>query len=171
MESYLIEKYIRKWRGNILKNKLCLRYANKSNRDADFVWKLREESIEYHINKKKWTQPGFNRFFKERYFSNKTPPYIIMINDTEVGFIGSKTVEDKEYVGISLSRGYRGYGLGARVLKLYLSDISDRVKYTGDIVAEIEPSNIYSIRIFRKNRFKLSGYKDGILSYKLSNHS
>lgn len=129
--------------------------GNKNIEDAKFIYELKyeEKALEYSFNQNKYTFDEFFDIYKEKYFSNDVPPYIVCLEKEKIAFIGLLKCDNYYTIGINLHKNYRGKGLGKNILNLFINKIKE-YKFKCKIIAKIKHFNIPSIKTFENIGFK-----------------
>jgi len=140
-----------------------LRKANMS--DAEFLFELRNdpEAFKYYRNPKKIEWEGHVEWLKN-VIEGKTNKelYVIEAEGERAGQIRFDHGNEGAEIGISLSKYFRGKGLGSLSLEKGIGFMKGKVKY---LTAEIHKDNLASMKLFERFGFQFKEQKDNFKEY------
>jgi UDP-2,4-diacetamido-2,4,6-trideoxy-beta-L-altropyranose hydrolase len=130
-----------------------LRPARISDCKLIFDWandpEVRENSIT--MNRIDWAD--HQKWYKKKVGSRETKIYILEELKKPVGQIRFEYENDMWKIGYSISKGYRGKGLGKKIVLEGLKKFPE----SSGFLAFVKPSNLASVHIFNSLAFKNSG--------------
>ena len=132
--------------------KLQIRRA--SLKDAIFFYQLRTDinTQKNSFNQKKIKYSNHLKWFKKKIKNKKTILLVAFFNKSiNIATIRYETKKLFTYVSISIYRKFRNLGYGSRILKMSEKFIKKKLI----IISKIKKNNIASIKIFKKNNYKL----------------
>jgi hypothetical protein len=132
--------------------KLQIRRA--SLKDAIFFYQLRNDikTKKNSFNQKKIKYSNHLKWFKKKIKNKKAILLVAFFNETiNIATIRYETKKLFTYVSISIYRKFRNLGYGSRILKMSEKFIKKKLI----IISKIKKNNIASIKIFKKNNYKL----------------
>ena len=135
--------------------------------DSKKIWEIRN----HPLARKNFNNPeeipwkNHESWFEKKYFSRADNHCFVLLNGEEkiVGYCRFDFDEEKNMyvVSIAINHNNQGKGLGNYLLRESLQRFASKK----DILAEIRKGNIYSIRVFQKNNFRI--YKEDARNYYL----
>lgn len=157
----LKNQFIRPDLKSILKNfvfekKIYLRPFSKD--DIKRIYELSNDPLirENSISNEKITWEAHVNWYKKKLADDN---YIIFlafdIDDRFIGQVKFEVENDKAIISISITEHFRGEGLAKELLKISVNNFFSKYPSVNLIIAYIKPSNISSIKGFKKAGFKL----------------
>jgi spore coat polysaccharide biosynthesis protein SpsF len=123
-------------------------------KDAKFFYELRNESKtkKNSFSQKKIEYSDHLKWYKKKIKNKKTNFLVAFFNEfAKVGAIRYETEKIFTYVSISICSEFRNLGYGTKILKM-----SEKfLKKKCIIISKIKKNNLSSIKIFKKNNYKI----------------
>jgi spore coat polysaccharide biosynthesis protein SpsF len=131
-----------------------LKIRKASIKDAVFFYKLRNEikTKKNSFSQKKIKYSDHLKWYKKKIKDKKANFLIAFFNEfAKVGAIRYETEKIFTYVSISIYSEFRNLGYGTTILKMSEKFLKKRCI----IISKIKKNNLPSIRIFKKNNYKI----------------
>jgi len=123
-----------------------------TEKDSKRIWEIRNHSIcrrNFH-DQKEIDFKHHNSWFKNQYFNNQDNHCYVLEKDCLiVGYCRFDLKGNGLLVSIAIDPNYHGRGLGSELL----GKSSRMLKTERDILAEVQKTNMPSIKIFEENKF------------------
>lgn len=126
-------------------------------------WRNSEACVKYSKSNSAVSSSQHKNWFEDRILRNSQEPYFIFTkNNHDIGSVRFDLIEQNSKVfltSIIINPEFYGLGFGSKVLSLAISQMIQNFSKL-DLTAEIHDENKASIKIFKRNHFKLI-YIDG----------
>ena len=134
--------------------------VKKNTEHGKMVMNMRNENRFHCFNNVKYTWENFQHIFFHKYFNNDIEPVFVVYKYTVLGFIGCKTLDNWQDIGIMFFKKYQNMGFGSIALQLFF------IKFQNyNYQARIVLNNYRSVNLFRKLGFQEKNRYDNVLTF------